>query len=128
MSTFFELGVENALAKVASNPAAPQKSSKGGMESSSPSTAYLNQGGGKAQAQSAGAVQSHSPAYPGYINVGNKAPPEQSAGDVGGRAGSPDTGELGSPFGSGDQNVQTKSASWLIGMDDSISAVIDDDA
>ena len=54
---FFELGVQKGIDSVlekeaAGNPAQPQKSSKGGMETSDgPSAAYLNQGGGKAGPQ-----------------------------------------------------------------------------
>ena len=110
---------DQVMEKVA-NPAAPVKSSKGGMErDEGPGTAYLNQGGGKAGKHVAGSVESTPQPWPGHVNIGDKSPGQQGAGDVGGRGGSPDTGERGTTMGSGDQ-AMSKSASWVMGANDAI--------
>lgn len=124
MSDILNLGFESTFEKLA-NPAAPVKSSKDGMERTSPSTPYLNMGGGKAQQQQAGKVKDQPQPWPGYVNHSKDAP-VQSAGDVGGRGGSPDTGELG--MGQGGDMTVTKSAAFDLGMVDMLLALGDDDA
>jgi hypothetical protein len=122
---FFEMGVAEAMDKIA-NPAAPVKSSKGGMErDEGPSTAYLNMGGGKAGKHVAGNIESKPQPWPGHVNIGDKSPGKQVAGDVDNRGGSPDTGERGTTMNSGDQ-AMSKSASWVMGMNDAIDMVIED--
>lgn len=110
----FEVGVAMGMEKAAGNPAAPQKSSLPGMGHGSPSTAYLNQGGGGARQQVAGNVQIHPQPWPGHVNIGNKSPGTQVPGNVGGRGGSPDTGELG--MGQGSDMTVTKSAAFEAGI------------
>lgn len=122
MSNIFELAFNEALEKVA-NPAAPVKSSQGGMErDEGPSAAYLNQGGGKAGKHVAGSVESKPQPWPGHVNIGDKSPGKQVAGDVDNRGGSPDTGERGTTMNSGDM-AMSKSASWIAGFNDSIDMV-----
>jgi hypothetical protein len=111
----FDIGVAMGMVKAAAgNPAAPQKSSLPGMAFGAPGTAYLNQGGGQATQQSAGRVQMHAQPWPGHVNVGDKKPGTQVPGDVGGRSGSPDTGELG--LGQGGDMTVTKSAAFEAGI------------
>lgn len=123
MSNIFDLGVSDAMRKIAAsgNPAAPVKSSLGGMERMSPSAPYTN-GGGKAVQQVPGSVQSQPQPWPGYVNH-SKGAPQQTAGDVAGRAGSPDTGDLG--LGQGGDMTVTKSAAFALGVEYFLS--VDDD-
>lgn len=114
MNEAFEIGVAAGMEKAAANPAAPQKSSLPGMGHGSPGTAYLNQGGGQARQQSAGSVQSQPQPWPGHVNIGNKSPGVQVPGNVGGRSGSPDTGDLG--MGQGGDMTVTKSAAFEAGV------------
>ena len=121
----FDIGFEEGLDKVAgaSNPAQPVKSSlPGGAPEKLRFAPYLNQGGGQAAEHKAGPVESKPQPCPGHVNIGDKSPGVQVAGDVGGRAGSPDTGDLGMGQ-SGDQTV-TKSAAFMAGA---LSQVIDDE-
>lgn len=120
MSNIFELAFNEALEKVA-NPAAPMKSSKGGMErDEGPSAAYLNMGGGKAGKHVAGSVESKPQPWPGHVNIGDKSPGQQVAGDVDNRGGAPDTGERGTTMNSGDMNM-SKSAAFDMGVEDAVT-------
>jgi len=106
------------LSKIAANgnPAAPVKQSlPTGPGPSVPKVApYLNHGGGQAPAQKPGPIQSQPQPWPGYVNIGDKKPGTQTAGDLGAH-GSPDTGERGSSF-TGDTKALTKSASFWAGV------------
>lgn len=120
----FGRGVMDAIEKLAAgNPAAPVKSS---LPTGSPEAQrfapYLNQGGGMPTAHAAGEVAKQPQPCPGYINTGDKGAPQQVAGDVGGRSGAPDMGELGTGQG-GDMTV-TKSAAFVAGA---MAALPDDD-
>jgi hypothetical protein len=111
---------EEIMTKVA-NPAAPMKSSKGGMErDEGPGAAYLNMGGGKAGKHVAGSVESKPQPWPGHVNIGDKSPGKQVAGDVDNRGGSPDTGERGTTMNSGDM-AMSKSA-FDLGVEDAVLA------
>lgn len=112
----FQIGALAGMDKVAAgNPAAPVKSSLGtGYPEAQRFATYLNQGGGMAAQHVAGSVQMHPSPYPGYINTGNKSAPMQVAGNIGGRGGSPDTGELG--LGQGGDMTVTKSAAFQAGL------------
>jgi len=97
----------------AENPAAPVKSSLPGMEVMSPETAYLNNGGGKAEEQKAGEVKKSQQPGDAYLNTpGGAKADEQVAGDINVGA-APDTGEK-SPS-SADMTV-TKSAAFEAGV------------
>lgn len=113
------------LAKLAAkgNPAAPAKSATGDtVVDHGPSAAYLNMGGGKAGKQTEGAVESRPQPHPGHINIGDKGAGQQVAGDVGGRGGSPDTGDLG--MGKGGDMTVTKSAAWIAGEEAMAEAMV----
>lgn len=114
----FHIGIDLALAKVAasSNPAAPQKSSKGGMERDEKTQAPYTNGGGRAGAQTAGEVQKHPTPWPGYLSHGDKKPGVQTGGDVENRGGAPDTGEKGSSMTTGDSQAVSKNAAFDIGV------------
>lgn len=114
----FEIGFEYAMDKLAgsSNPAQPVKNSLGtGAPEGQRFAPYLNQGGGGAAQHQAGEVQKQPQPWPGHVNIGDKKPGVQVAGDVGGRGGSPDTGELG--IGQGGDTTVTKSAAYEAGFE-----------
>lgn len=131
-NTAFAAGL---LAKLAAkgNPAAPAKSATGDTTvDHGPPAAYLNQGGGKAAKQTAGPIESRPQPHPGHVNIGDKGAGTQVAGDVGGRGGAPDTGDLG--MGKGGDMAVTKSAAWIAGEEivaeamfaEKLASVIDD--
>ena len=103
------------------NPAAPVKQSlPTGPGPSVPKVApYLNQGGGQAPTQKPGETQKQPQPWPGYVNIGDKKPGTQTAGDLGAH-GAPDTGERGTSF-TGDTKALTKSASFWAGVESQLT-------
>ena len=112
----------NLLAKIAAagNPAAPvKKSLSTGPGPAVPKLApYLNHGGGQAPQHQAGEVQKQPQPWPGHVNIGDKRPGTQTAGDVHTHA-SPDTGERGSAC--GEAHTITKSAAFWAGVENQCS-------